>query len=75
MAIDLIYLWYASPISHNSCACHLLDHLLVVRFTVNNPVAPINLLQQHNSEELMREGHFGEAQLVIGSIQYFPGNT
>ena len=45
----------------------------MIRLPMNNPITPINLLQQNYPHQLMRKCHLGEAQRIIGFGQdFFP---
>ena len=45
-------------------------HLLMVGFPLNNSKASINLFNQYKLHELVGQGHFAEAQLFVGALQY-----
>ena len=41
--------------------------LFMVRFMINNSIAPINLLQQNDAHKLMRKCHFGKTECIVGT--------
>ena len=42
----------------------------MIRFSLNNPISPVNLLQQDHPHQLVRKRHSGEADFKIGAVQY-----
>ena len=48
---------------------------LVVGLARDDAVSTVNLLEEDDSHELVREGHGGEAELIVGTFQDLVGET
>ena len=48
---------------------------LVVGLAGDDAVSTVDLLEEDDSHELVREGHGGEAELIVGTFQDLVGET